>query len=135
MGEETLRLLRTAFRRNSHRAIFQPHEGGAFPGESADMTSAALKNGLGKDLPILFAHIGWAHYYDGTEPIHGNFSYLKDDPKHEMKNWEAKAFLKNDGVFSCGIGAGKVSSQRLPSASRSARNALLVPMCGPSLRL
>jgi hypothetical protein len=86
-------------------------------------------------LALLFAHIGWAHYYDGTEPIHGNFSYLKDDPKHEMKNWEAEAFLKNDGVFSCGIGAGKVSSQRLPSASRSARNALLVPMCGPSLRL
>jgi hypothetical protein len=60
VGEETLRLLRTAFRRNSHRAIFQPHEGGAFPGESADMTSAALKNGLGKDLPyyslILVGH-------------------------------------------------------------------------------
>lgn len=77
-----------------------------------DMTSAALKNALGKDLPVLFAHIGWARHYNGTEPIRGNFSFLQANPKNETNNWEAEAFLKNGGVFRCGIGSG-VSPQQL----------------------
>lgn len=30
-----------------------------------------------ESLPILFAYIGWAERYDGTEPIEGDFAYFK----------------------------------------------------------
>jgi hypothetical protein len=70
--------------------------------------SVALKTDLKKQFPVLFAHVGWAEYYDGTEPIHGNFSWLKDNP---TENWEANAFRKaDDGYFRCGVGRGAISS-------------------------
>jgi hypothetical protein len=72
------------------------------------MTSVALKTALTKQLPVLFAYIGWAEHYDGTEPIDGNFSWIKDNP---TENWERNAFQKvGDGNFYCGVGRGSVSS-------------------------
>jgi hypothetical protein len=74
--------------------------------EENSMPSTALKAALQERLPILFAYIGWAKYYDGTEPIHGNFSWLKGNP---TQNWEANAFLKSgDGYFYCGVGDGVI---------------------------
>ena len=71
------------------------------------MTAVAFKIALTKQLPILFAYIGWAENYDSTKPIDGNFGWLKDNPN---KNWEAEAFLKDDdGYFYCGAGFGKIS--------------------------
>jgi hypothetical protein len=72
------------------------------------MISASLKTALKKELPILFAYVGWANYYDGTEPIRGNFEWLKRNPK---RNWEANAFSKeDDGHFYCGVGRGILPS-------------------------
>jgi hypothetical protein len=66
------------------------------------MTSMAFKTALAKELPVLFVYIGWAEYYDGTEPINGNFRWIK---AHPTENWEARAFLRDDdGYFYCGIG-------------------------------
>jgi hypothetical protein len=66
----------------------------------------SLDSALERELPILFANIGWAERYDGTEPINGNFSGLKENPK---EGWERKAFVKaKNGPFQCGIGKGKL---------------------------
>ena len=62
-------------------------------------------------LPILFAHIGWADRYDGTEPIQGNFSYIRDNPDETS---EAYAFHRDtDRLYRCGVGQGDLSDKRL----------------------
>ena len=75
------------------------------------MAFESTKTALSEKLAILFAYVGWAERYDGTEPINGNFSWIKDNP---TENWEAKAFLRApDGYFYCGIGRGIPASTRL----------------------
>ncbi len=75
------------------------------------MTIVAFKTALGKQLPVLFAHIGWAEFYDGTEPIDGNFSWIREHPK---ENWEREAFLKGaGGNFYCGVGRGAIPHTQL----------------------
>jgi hypothetical protein len=75
------------------------------------MTSESTKTALNEKLPILFAYVGWAERYDGTEPINGNFSWIKDNP---TENWEAKAFSRApDGYLYCGIGRGIPARTRL----------------------
>lgn len=72
------------------------------------MISASAKTALTKEIPILFAYVGWATYYDGTEAIRGTFQWLKRNPK---SNWEANAFSKaDDGYFYCRPGRGSLSS-------------------------
>ncbi len=39
---------------------------------------------LNEKLPVLFAYIGWAPTYDGTEPISGGHGYLKEHPYFVM---------------------------------------------------
>lgn len=64
-----------------------------------------------ESLPILFAYIGWAERYDGTEPINGNFSYFK---KSSAQISEANAFRPGrDGLFRCGVGRGQIGPKRL----------------------
>ena len=73
--------------------------------------SSAMVTTLKRQLPVLFVHIGWANYYDGTEAVKGNFSFLIDNPKD---NSESLAFLRNDdGWFYCGIGMGTVPHEVL----------------------
>lgn len=75
------------------------------------MASKGHVSALKKDLPILFVYIGWAHHYDGRESIKGNFAYLKGHP-HD--NTECCAFIPgDDGLFSCGIGAGKLREKEV----------------------
>ena len=71
----------------------------------------SLGTALGQDLPILFAYIGWANRYDGTEPIRGGHAFLKRSPRDNM---EMSAFFRDgDGLFSCGVGRGIISAPRL----------------------
>jgi hypothetical protein len=75
------------------------------------MATRSLRNELGRQLPVLFAHIGWAHHYDGSEPIRGNFAWLKENPR---ENGEASAFLPDSrGFFGCGIGPGGVKHDKI----------------------
>ncbi len=70
------------------------------------MTSAAVKSTFKKKLPILFVNIAWARRYDGTEPLEGNFAWLRDNPDNGA---EARAFVKDQHrYFQCGIGKGSV---------------------------
>lgn len=69
------------------------------------MTIQAAAQELQRDLPVLFCYIGWAVVYDGTEPIEGNFSWLKKNP---LDNGEAAAFVRRSGHFRCAIGPGRV---------------------------
>ena len=66
-----------------------------------------LFDDLAKDLPVLFAYVGWAEKYDGTERIVGNHRALaSSDPAEVM---EAEAFIPGSGgTFRCGIGRGRV---------------------------
>src|SRR4051812_19432727 len=76
-----------------------------------ETVARVLKHVLTKKLPVLFAHVGWAEYYDGTEAIDGNFSWIKN---HPTQNWEANAFWRRqDGYFYCGIGRGKMPQGEL----------------------
>lgn len=76
------------------------------------MASAKFKHALAADFPVLFVNIGWGTYYDGTETIVGNHSYIKNNAGAETG--EAKAFVRNRaGNFQCGIGVGRVPAQRL----------------------
>jgi hypothetical protein len=61
-------------------------------------------------VPVLFVLIGWTHRYDGTEAVSGRHRYLLKNPRD---NSEAKAFLLQDGLVSCGIGSGEVSADRI----------------------
>lgn len=64
-----------------------------------------------ESLPILFAYIGWAERYDGTEPIEGDFSYFK---KKSADISEAYAFHRDsDGLYRCGVGRGQLNRKRL----------------------
>jgi 5-methylcytosine-specific restriction endonuclease McrA len=72
------------------------------------MASRTLKAALVSECDVLFVYIGWARRYDGTEPINGNFSWLK-----ENVGAEARAFLSEAGYFHCGIGAGSVPGGRV----------------------
>ncbi len=73
--------------------------------------SSAMVKTLKQKLPVLFVHIGWAKFYDGTEAIKGNFSFLIDNP---IDNSESFAFLRDDdGWFYCGIGMGTVPHEVL----------------------
>jgi len=64
-----------------------------------------------KSLPILFAYIGWAERYDGSEPIQGDFSYFK---KRSAVISEAHAFFPDgDGLYRCGVGRGMLGPKRL----------------------
>lgn len=73
------------------------------------MISKALSNI--ESLPILFAYIGWAERYDGTEPIEGDFSYFK---KKSAVISEVHAFFRDsDGLCRCGVGRGQVAPKRL----------------------
>lgn len=69
---------------------------------------ARIRNGA---LPILFAYIGWAERYDGTEPIKGGFSHFK---KKSADISEACAFYRDgDGLYRCGVGRGDLGEMRL----------------------
>lgn len=75
------------------------------------MQSNVINRMKTEPLPILFSYVGWADRYDGTEPIAGNFSYVKEHPK---KASEAYAFLRDsDGLYRCGVGRGELSDKRL----------------------
>ncbi len=75
------------------------------------MPTDALVKALAERLPVLFAYVGWARRYDGTESIRGNFTYLK---KHPKDNSEAEAFRRaGTGYYSCGIGRGALPPTRL----------------------
>ncbi len=64
-----------------------------------------------ESLPILFAYIGWAERYDGTEPIEGDFAYFK---KKSAAISEARAFFPcSDGLYYCGVGRGQIGPKRL----------------------
>src|SRR4051812_22969096 len=66
---------------------------------------------LEQSLPVLFAYIGWAEYYDGTEAISGNFAWLQE---HPTDNAEAAAFRRDDdGYFYCGVGRGALGVEAL----------------------
>lgn len=58
---------------------------------------------LDRELPVLFVYIGWANDYTGREAIRGGHGYLVD---HPYDNSEARAFVREDGRFRCGIGRG-----------------------------
>jgi len=74
------------------------------------MSLKRLLSALAQDLPVLFAYIGWATEYIGTEDVYG-YGHLKSNPRD---NAEARAFGKhNDGFFRCGIGPGAVDYARL----------------------
>jgi hypothetical protein len=73
------------------------------------MASDNLHALLQQNLDVLFVYIGWAERYDGTEPVNGTFSWLRDHP-----GTEAGAFyLKDDGYFHCGIGPGALPDNSL----------------------
>ena len=75
------------------------------------MKSNAISQMKTESLPILFAYIGWADRYDGTEPIKGNFSFIQENPKETS---EAYAFQRDkDGLYHCGVGRGELSNKRL----------------------
>src|SRR5687768_1097210 len=75
------------------------------------MLSKPLRRALELRLPVLFVYIGWAQYYDGTEPIMGNFAWIKEHPD---ENSESEAFLPDHrGIFKCGIGRGATDQNRL----------------------
>jgi hypothetical protein len=81
---------------------------------------------LKADLPILFAYIGWAKLYDGTELIAGNFDGLL--PNSKTKNWESNAFRRgSDQYYYCGIGKGDVSavSAHIAFVARDTSNQLM----------
>lgn len=64
-----------------------------------------------ESLPALFAYIGWAERYDGTEPIKGGFSHFK---KKSADISEACAFHRDsDGLYRCGVGSGDLGDMRL----------------------
>ena len=66
---------------------------------------------LEQELPVLFAYIGWADNYDGTEAISGNFAWLYD---HPTDNAESAAFQRDtDGYFYCGVGRGNLGVEVL----------------------
>jgi hypothetical protein len=67
------------------------------------MLQMAFQRALQKDLPVLFAYIGWASKYDGTEPIIGGHRYLRTNP---WDNSDIRAFTKEEQLYSCGIGRG-----------------------------
>jgi HNH endonuclease len=74
------------------------------------MFSNAVVPSLSRELPVLFAYIGWANFYDGTESISGNFAWLAEHPDD---NAEASAFVTDDGYFYCGVGRGALGATRL----------------------
>jgi len=64
-----------------------------------------------ESLPVLFAYIGWAERYDGTEPIKGGFSHFK---KKSADISEACGFHRDsDGLYRCGVGSGDLGDMRL----------------------
>lgn len=73
-------------------------------------TSNSVLTALAVDLPVLFVLIGWTREYRGVEAVVGGHDWLK---RHPTDNWESRAFLASDGLYSCGIGHGKVSCQQL----------------------
>jgi hypothetical protein len=74
------------------------------------MSSNAVVPSLSRELPVLFAYIGWANFYDGTESVSGNFAWLAEHPDD---NAEASAFVTDDGYFYCGVGRGALGATRL----------------------
>lgn len=64
---------------------------------------------LAEPSSILFAYIGWADFYDGTENVSGNFAWLED---HPIDNSEASAFVADNEYFYCGIGRGALGVAR-----------------------
>lgn len=64
---------------------------------------------LNSKLPILFAYIGWALRYDGTEGVQGGHRYLQE---HPFDNSESQAFIADsNGIYSCGVGRGSIQNR------------------------
>ena len=78
------------------------------------MSSNANVPSLSRELPVLFAYIGWANFYDSTESISGNFAWLAEHPDD---NAEASAFVTDDGYFYCGVGRGARAQRGCTSCS------------------
>jgi hypothetical protein len=68
------------------------------------MIPRGFMSALDADLPVLFAYIGWAVCYDGTEPVVGGSVWVREHPND---NGEAAAFRRDDGIFRCGVGRGE----------------------------
>jgi hypothetical protein len=60
---------------------------------------------LSEDLPVLFAKIGWAVSYDGSEDVEGGSSWVEGHPR---ENGESSSFRANRGVFRGFAGHGAV---------------------------
>jgi HNH endonuclease len=71
----------------------------------SNMLSTRFTKALATKLPVLFAYIGWTNEYDGTEPVRGTHGYLTTHPE-DTNTSEARAFVKDEGVFRCGVGRG-----------------------------
>jgi hypothetical protein len=74
------------------------------------MPSKLFLSALAQDLPVLFAYIGWASEYDGTNAVIGGHGWLKGNPR---ENGEARAFVRQDGFFFGGIGRGNIAYPHL----------------------
>jgi hypothetical protein len=72
---------------------------------SSTVLSPDFAKALELDLPILFAYIGWAHDYDGSEAVRGTHAYLRANPDDKHTS-EAQAFRRKRGYFSSGVGRG-----------------------------
>lgn len=59
---------------------------------------------------VLFVLIGWSERYDGTEVLIGNHRHLKGGPK---VSGESKAFVREDGMYTCGVGNGQIVENSL----------------------
>lgn len=66
---------------------------------------------LTNELPVLFVHIGWSVFYDGTETVIGGHKYIREHPGRPVG--ESKAFIEQRGLFRCGAGYGAVLAQPL----------------------
>ena len=74
------------------------------------MLPKGFSEALDEDLPILFAKIGWTHFYNGTEPVFGGSSFVK---AHPDDNGESSCFKRDNGSF-CGFaGRGKNMPDRI----------------------
>jgi HNH endonuclease len=71
------------------------------------MSLKAFMTALSADRPVLFANIGWAELYNGTESVRGRHGWLKE---HDRDNSEVSAFVKEGGFFRCGVGRHQAES-------------------------
>src|SRR5690242_20706906 len=69
------------------------------------MSYNSFQRVLETELPVLFAYVGWANEYNGTEPVRGSHAYLKAHPK-DTNTADARAFMRDGKIFRCGVGNG-----------------------------